>query len=69
MRKRREPQAKEILVIRLEFHIERQESSYWLKVLRELYVDEKFIDEFEKYKNEANELRKIFASIKIASSK
>jgi len=48
---------------------EARESVYWLRVLKELYADEKFISEFEEYKNEANELKKIFASIKIRSSK
>jgi four helix bundle protein len=48
---------------------EARESVYWLRVLKELYIDERFFPEFEEYKNEANELKKIFASIKISSSK
>ncbi|TCC92341.1 four helix bundle protein [Pedobacter frigiditerrae] len=48
---------------------EARESAYWLRVLKELYIDEKFTLEFEQYKDEANELKKIFASIKISSSK
>ncbi|TKB96583.1 four helix bundle protein [Pedobacter cryotolerans] len=48
---------------------EARESVYWLRVLNELYVDEKFVIEFEEYKTEACELKKIFAAIKISSSK
>ena len=48
---------------------EARESVYWLRILKELYFDEKLAPEFEEYKNEANELKKIFASIKISSSK
>jgi four helix bundle protein len=48
---------------------EARESVYWLRILKELYFDEKLALEFEEYKNEANELKKIFASIKISSSK
>jgi four helix bundle protein len=48
---------------------EARESVYWLKLLKELYIDEKFIPEFEQYKNEADELKKIFASIKISAGK
>ena len=36
---------------------------------RQLYDDEKYDLEFLEYKNEANELKRIFASIKISSSK
>jgi four helix bundle protein len=48
---------------------EARESIYWVRVLKELYTDEKFNDEFELYKKEAEELKKIFASIKISASK
>lgn len=48
---------------------EARESAYWLKILQELYIDKKFIPEFKQYKNEADELKKIFASIKITASK
>lgn len=48
---------------------EARESVYWLRVLKVLYADQKFDLEFEEYKIEANELKKIFASIKISSSK
>lgn len=48
---------------------EARESVYWLRVLKELYDDEKYDLEFLEYKNEANELKRIFASIKISSSK
>lgn len=48
---------------------EARESIYWLRVLGELYTEEMYITEFESYKSEASELKKIFASIKISSSK
>ena len=48
---------------------EARESVYWLRVLKELYEDEKFTAEFEEYKIEANELKRIFAAIKISSGK
>lgn len=48
---------------------EARESVYWLKILKELYIDKKFMTEFEQYRNEADELKKIFASIKISAGK
>jgi len=46
---------------------EARESVYWLRVLNELYEDDIYKDSFEKYIQEATELKKIFASIKISS--
>lgn len=52
----------------MEFFTEKQEREpYWIRILSELYKEEKFRLEFEKHKNEANEPKKIFASIKISS--
>ena len=48
---------------------EARESRYWLRILKELHTDEKFNIEFEYFKNEAFELEKIFASIKISANK
>jgi four helix bundle protein len=48
---------------------EARESAYWLRMLKELYFDEKFTNEFDQFRNEATELKKIFASIKISSCK
>jgi len=47
---------------------ESRESIYWLKVLKELYPEEKYNLEFEDIIKEAKELKKIFASIKKSSS-
>lgn len=46
-----------------------KESHYGLRILKELYIDEKFSIEFEYFRNEAFELEKIFASIKISANK
>jgi four helix bundle protein len=46
---------------------ESRESLYWLKVLRELYEESKYRDDFTKFINEAEELKKIFSSIKKSS--
>lgn len=46
-----------------------RESIYWLRTLNELYQDEKYQVDFEKFKAEAIELKKIFTSIKISSGK
>ena len=48
---------------------EARESVYWLRTLNELYLDEKFQVDFQKFTAEAIELKKIFTSIKISSSK
>jgi four helix bundle protein len=48
---------------------EARESMYWLRILSELYQDEKYQLDFERFKAEALELKKIFTSIKISSSK
>ena len=48
---------------------EARESVYWLRILSELYIDEKYIPDFDRFKTEALELKKIFTSIKISSSK
>lgn len=48
---------------------ESRESIYWLRTLNELYQDAKYKADFEKFKAEAIELKKIFTSIKISSSK
>lgn len=48
---------------------EARESVYWLRILSELYVDEKYKTDFEQFTKEAIELKKIFTSIKISSSK
>jgi len=46
---------------------EARESVYWLRVLHELYQDDIYKESFEKHIQEANELKKIFASIKLSS--
>lgn len=46
---------------------EARESLYWLRVLKELYSEDRFSLELEECKDEANELKKIFAAIKISS--
>ncbi|WP_304622632.1 MULTISPECIES: four helix bundle protein [Pedobacter] len=48
---------------------EARESVYWLRTLYELYTDEKYQVDFEKFKAEAIELKKIFTSVKISSNK
>lgn len=48
---------------------EARENIYWLRILKELYSDQLFNADFEEFRNEANELKKIFASIKISSNK
>ena len=48
---------------------EARESVYWLRTLNELYTDEKYQIDFEKFKAEALALKKIFTSIKISSNK
>lgn len=48
---------------------EARESGYWLRTLNELYQDEKYQIDFEKFTAEAIELKKIFTSIKISSGK
>ncbi|MCX3263796.1 four helix bundle protein [Pedobacter agri] len=48
---------------------EARESVYWLKTLSELYPDDKYKIDFERFKGEALELKKIFTTIKISSSK
>jgi four helix bundle protein len=46
---------------------EARESHYWLRVLKELYEDDVFKSDFEKFIQEADELKRIFASIKLSS--
>jgi len=46
---------------------EARESLYWFRVLKELYPDDIYKESFEKHIQEANELKKIFASIKLSS--
>lgn len=48
---------------------EARESIYWLRTLSELYPEEKYQKDFIRFKTEAIELKKIFTSIKISSSK
>ena len=48
---------------------EARESVYWLRILRELYDEAIHKESFDKYIQEANELKKIFASIKLSSQK
>ena len=48
---------------------ETRESEYWIRILASLYQDDSYKQEFETYKNEANELRRIFAAIKLATNK
>lgn len=48
---------------------EARESVYWVRILEKLYDDDKFKVEFERFKNEATELKKIFSSIKISTNK
>jgi four helix bundle protein len=47
---------------------EARESVYWLRVLKELYEEEKFKNDFNSYLKESNELKAIFLSIKKSSS-
>jgi len=46
---------------------EARESEYWLRILKELYHEEIFNNDFNQHREEAIELKKIFASIKISS--
>jgi len=46
---------------------EARESVYWLRILKELYHEESYNADFIKFREEAIELKKIFASIKISS--
>ncbi len=46
---------------------EARESVYWLRMLKELYHEELYKKDFDQYREEAIELKKIFASIKISS--
>ena len=46
---------------------EARESIYWLRILKELYHEEIYNNDFNQYREEAIELKKIFASIKISS--
>ena len=46
---------------------ESRESLYWMRILSELYPEEKYKKEFEYFLNEALELKKIFAAIKKSS--
>jgi len=48
---------------------EARESVYWLRMLNELYRDEKYQADFERFKAEAVELKKIFTSIRISSGR
>lgn len=43
---------------------EARETLYWLRVLRELYNEDKYKKEFETYIKESQELKNIFAAIK-----
>ncbi|MBI4929760.1 MAG: four helix bundle protein [Bacteroidetes bacterium] len=47
---------------------ESRESVYWLRVLKELYPEEKYIKDFVEFINEGIELKKIFGSIKKSST-
>ena len=47
---------------------EARESAYWLRILKELFPEEKFIKEFSILLTESTELKKIFAAIKKSSS-
>ena len=47
---------------------EAKESVYWLRVLKELYEDDQYKNEFDIYLKESNELKIIFLSIKKSSS-
>ena len=44
---------------------EARESVYWLRILNELYDDNIYKESFERFIQEAHELKKIFASIKL----
>jgi four helix bundle protein len=46
---------------------EARESIYWLRILRELYEQPVFKPGFDKYIQEADELKRIFASIKLSA--
>lgn len=46
---------------------EARESIYWLRVLKELYGQDIFKQEFENYIKEADEFKRIFSSIKLSS--
>jgi four helix bundle protein len=46
---------------------EARESVYWLRILKELYEDKKYQDDFSNFIKEAEELRNIFAAIKKSS--
>ena len=48
---------------------EARESEYWIRVLASLYQDDNYKQDFELYRNEANELRRILAAIKLATNK
>ena len=47
---------------------EAKESVYWLRVLKELYEEDQYKNEFDIYLKESNELKIIFLSIKKSSS-
>jgi len=48
---------------------EARESVYWLRMLKELYEEKRFEEEFNKLIKEALELRSIFSSIKNSADK
>jgi four helix bundle protein len=47
---------------------EARESVYWLRILKELYDDKKYQDDFSTFIKEAEELRNIFSAIKKSST-
>jgi four helix bundle protein len=47
---------------------EARESVYWLRILKELYEDDKYQKDFINYIKESNELKAIFLSIRKSSS-
>jgi four helix bundle protein len=47
---------------------EARESVYWLRVINELYDDEKYKNDFNTYLKESKELKAIFLSIKKSST-
>jgi len=46
---------------------EARESFYWLRMLKELYDDELYKKDFDKFIQEADELKRIFVSIKLSA--
>lgn len=48
---------------------ESRESHYWLRVLKELYKDAKTQKELDKFINEAQEYKNIFAAIQLSIKK